>query len=174
MRHVLEQPVQLGGRKIGVEFEAGAFLDHGGMPRRAQAVAGVGGAPVLPDDGMRQRLAGAAVPQQRGFALVRDADGRYLRGLDGCLAQGLACAGELAVPDVEGVVLDPAGLGEMLGIFALAAGDRQSRMVEQDRARTGGALVEGKDVFAHIILQNKLKQADRPDSVTARPLRFAL
>jgi hypothetical protein len=71
-------------------------------------------------------MAGAAArrsggPRHGGLALVGDADGGDLAGFDAAVAQHLARAGELAVPDVERVVLDPAGLGEMLGIFLLGA-----------------------------------------------------
>ena len=48
------------------------------MPSQAVAlhlVAEAGGAAVLPDDGVADRLAGLAVPDDGGFALVGDADG---------------------------------------------------------------------------------------------------
>jgi hypothetical protein len=45
------------------------------QPLRAQLGAQRLGAAVLPDDGVVDRLAGAAVPQHRGLALVGDADG---------------------------------------------------------------------------------------------------
>ena len=145
--NVVEQPLQFGGGEIGVELEARAFLDEGRLARVKQAVAHAGGAPVLPHNGVGHRFAGHAVPQQRGLALVGDADRGHLRGLDAALRQRLARAGELAVPDVERVVLDPARLGEVLGEFTLAAGHRQASAVEQDGARAGRALVEGEDVL---------------------------
>ena len=48
----------------------------------------------------------------------------------------------------SGVVLDPAGLREMLGKFLLGAGEDLPLAIEQDGARTGGSLVEGKDVWS--------------------------
>src|SRR5207244_11465518 len=45
------------------------------VPAAAQRSAGVGGAAILPDDGVVDRLAGRAVPHDRGLALVGDADG---------------------------------------------------------------------------------------------------
>ena len=47
---------------------------RGSCPARAQRVADVGGAPVLPDDGVVDRLAGGAVPDDGGLALIGDAD----------------------------------------------------------------------------------------------------
>ncbi len=74
--HVVEQPGDLGAGEIGVEQQAGL---GGDVPARAPSAfsccAGVGGAPVLPDDGAVDRLAGRAVPDDRGLALVGDADG---------------------------------------------------------------------------------------------------
>ena len=148
-RDVGEQPFELGRGKIGVEFEAGLALDEGGVPGGAQCVAAFGGAAVLPDDGVTQWLAAAAVPHHRRFALVGDADGGDFAGAGAALLQHFARAGELGVPDVERIVLDPAGLGKMLGIFLLGERHDLALAVEQDGTRTGGALVEGKDVKAH-------------------------
>ena len=60
----------------------------------------------------------------------------------------LARAGQLRRPQVVRVMLNPAGLRKMLREFLLAAGHQPPSAVEQDRARTGGALVEGEDVVA--------------------------
>ena len=48
--------------------------DHRLVPRLAQRRAEVGGAAVLPDDGVVDRAAGVAVPDHDGLALVGDAD----------------------------------------------------------------------------------------------------
>ena len=45
-------------------------------PASPQRRAGVGGAPVLPDDGVVDGPAGRAVPDHRGLALIGDADAR--------------------------------------------------------------------------------------------------
>ncbi len=148
-RDMVEQPLQLGGRKIRVQFQTRQFGDHGCPARFAQPVAGAGRAPVLPDDGVGHGFAGHAVPQERRFALVGDADRGDARRVDAAVGQRGARAGKLAGPDVRRIVLDPAGLREMLGKFALAAGHGHAGIVEHDRPRTGGALVEGEDVVGH-------------------------
>ena len=46
-----------------------------------------GGAAILPDDGVVDGLAGGAVPDDGGFALVGDADGGDVAGLHSALAK---------------------------------------------------------------------------------------
>jgi hypothetical protein len=46
-------------------------------------------------------------------------------------------------------VLDPSGLRKMLGKLLLGTAAQPAVMVEQDGARTGGALVEGEDIPFH-------------------------
>ncbi len=72
---IVEDPADLGAGEIGVEQQAGL-----GGEQRFEAIclqlrAQWRGAPVLPDDGVVDRLAGLAVPDQRRLALVGDADG---------------------------------------------------------------------------------------------------
>jgi hypothetical protein len=62
------------------------------------------------------------------------------------LGQGFDHGRALGGEDFHRVVLDPAGLRVMLGEFALGGADHVGVAVEDDRPRTGGALVEGNDV----------------------------
>ena len=62
--------------EVRVDDEAGALAHERLVAGRLEPVAELGGAPVLPDDGVVDRLAGLAVPDHRRLALVRDADGR--------------------------------------------------------------------------------------------------
>jgi hypothetical protein len=80
-----EHPLQFRGGEVRVEDETGATLDVA-LPFGAQGVAAVRGAAVLPHDGWQDRLAGAAVPEDGGLALVRDAHRSHVR----CLQPGVA------------------------------------------------------------------------------------
>ena len=71
--NVVQQPAQLGGRKIRVQPQAGALLYQRLSALLSPLLAHRLGAPILPDDGVVQRQTGSAVPQQSGFALVGDA-----------------------------------------------------------------------------------------------------
>ena len=57
---------------------------------------------------------------------------------------GLLRHGQLVAPDVQGVMLDPAGLGIVLAQLLLCQGANAAAAVEDDGAGTGGALVERK------------------------------
>ena len=73
--HVVEQPGDLGGGEVGIEQQAGLGGDGRLVAGILEGAAHLGGAPVLPDDGAMDGLAGAAIPDQAGLALVGDADG---------------------------------------------------------------------------------------------------
>ena len=88
----------------------------------AQLDAGGFGPAVLPDDGVVDGQAGAAVPHHGGFALVGDADGAHVLGLNAGLEQHFAGGGQLGAPDFLRVVFHPAGLGVNLVEFALRLG----------------------------------------------------
>ena len=89
----------------------------------AQRRAGRLGAAVLPDDGIADRLSGRAVPDQRGLALIGDADRGDVARVEPGLVQRLARGGELAFPDLDRVVLDPARLRIDLPELALSHRD---------------------------------------------------
>ncbi len=72
-----EEPLQLGAREVGVEHQPGGRPHQIEVALLAQLVAAGRGAAVLPHDGPSHRLAGGAVPDHRGLALVGDADGGH-------------------------------------------------------------------------------------------------
>ena len=115
-------------------------------PAASQRRAGVRGAPVLPDDGVVDRLAGRAVPDDRGLALVGDADAGDVLGRDAGLRHGLAHGRDRRRPDFLRIVLDPARRGIDLPQFLLRGRDRREPGVEHDGARRGGALVDGEEM----------------------------
>ena len=112
-----KKPVEFAGGEVGVEEKAGFLLDEGFLAAFAQGGHVFAGAAVLPDDGGGDGLAGFAVPEDDGFALVGDADGGDGGGAG--FFEGLAGRFQDTLPDLGGVVFDPAGSGEMLGEFLL-------------------------------------------------------
>jgi hypothetical protein len=111
-RHVVEQPLELGARESRVDDEPGLARDQLGLALRTQIVAERRGAPVLPNDRRRHRAARGALPQHRGLALVRDADGRDIARLDDGARQRFVQHAGLRRPDLRGIVLDPPGPSE--------------------------------------------------------------
>jgi hypothetical protein len=139
----VEQPAQLRSREIGVDQQTGTRLhERFVLP---QLVAQFGGAAVLPDDGVVNRLAGGAVPHHRRLALVGDADRRELDARHA--RDALVHHRRLRLPDLTRIVLDPARPRIELPEFALRDRHHLRALVEQQRARAGGALVECEDGF---------------------------
>ena len=93
------------------------------MARALELIAEPGGAPVLPDNGVVDGLAGAPVPDHGRLALVGDADRGDVPGSEARLGQRLARDLELGRPNLLRVMLDPPGLGEDLAKLLLGHGD---------------------------------------------------
>ena len=79
-------------------------------------------------------MAGAAVPNDRGFALVGDPDGGEIPRPGAGGVHGFGERRRLRSPDLLRVVLDPAGLRKVLGKFPLGRGDDTALGIEQNRA----------------------------------------
>ena len=143
--NVFEEPGDLAGGEVGVEDEAGAGLEEGLVAVGAELVAEGGVAAVLPDEGVVDGLAGGAVPDEGGLALVGDADGGDIGCGEVLLFEESADGGELRGPDGLRVLFDPAVLGVDLGEFALGGGEDDTVMVDDDGAGAARALIEGED-----------------------------
>jgi hypothetical protein len=147
---VVEEPGELGAGEIRVEKEAGFCRHHLFAAFVLQAGAEGGGAAVLPDDGRVDGFAGLAIPQHGGFALVGDADGGDVAG--GCACECVANDLDRRLPDLLGVVFDPAVLGIELAVFGLRGFERRALGVEQDGAAGGRSLIDGEDfALRHVI-----------------------
>ena len=78
---VLEDPLNLSAGKISCRWQSRLPSNHFAGASLFQVVDDAVGARVLPDDGVVKRLAGLRVPDDRGLALVGDADRhQVLRG----------------------------------------------------------------------------------------------
>ena len=149
-RHVVQQPLKLGAGKISIEHEPRFLLNQLRFARRFQFITQPRRATVLPDDGIRNRSSGGAVPQHCGFALIGDANRRDFLGP--CARFGNRGKHDLVLrsPNLGSVVLDPSGLRKMLAQFFLRAGDRCTGMVKQNRPRTGRALIQCQHKFLDV------------------------
>src|ERR1035441_3911702 len=130
---MIQQPAHLAARKISVNDQAGFALDQVLMAGPLQLIAEAGGAPVLPHDGVMDRFAGGAVPQNRGLALVGDANGRKIARLDSAPGQCRAGDFKLAGPDLAGVMLHPPGEGENLLKLLLRGSADGASMLKDNR-----------------------------------------
>jgi hypothetical protein len=147
--NVVQQPGDFGRGKIRVEDQSGCGGDGCFVARRAANGAGVGRAPVLPDDRIVDRLAGRAIPHDRGLALVGDADpGDIARG-EASLGHRFAHGCQHRRPDFLGVVFDGSRGRIDLPQLLLRHGHRAESGVEHDRPRRCGSLVDGDEVTGH-------------------------
>ena len=146
---VLEHPLHLAGGEVRGGRQPGLVPDDVTAPVGIQRLGDRVGAGVLPDDGVVERAAGVAVPDDRRLALVRHADGVEVGAGDAGLPQRAADDGLGAVPDLERVVLDPAGAGEQLLVLELVLGHRSPVVVEDDEPRARRALVDRADEVTH-------------------------
>ncbi len=144
-----EQPGRLGGAEVGVEDEAGRGAHEGEMARLGELGAEGRRAPVLPHDGAVQRPSGRAVERHERLALVGDADGGDRVspcGQAGAeLGQGVPNRG----PDLGGIVLDPAGLGEVLGQLAVGDVGHPGPAVDGEGAHPSRPRIDGDDDPGH-------------------------
>src|SRR5918997_1545646 len=144
---VLEQPVDLGAREVRVDGEAGLLPDRVVVALLGELAAKGRAPPVLPDDGVVDRLAGLAVPHYHRLALVGDPDPRdRLRRVAGVF-QRPAHYPEGHVPDLVRVVLDPPGPRVVLGELLLRLADRRRIVVKDYGSARSGPLVDGQYVF---------------------------
>ncbi len=149
---VLQNPLHLACGEVGGGRQPGLAPDDVAaavaVQRRGDAV----GAGVLPDDRVVIRPAGAPVPYQRGFPLVGDAQRGQVGGRQLCLVQRRHDHRRGSFPDLDGIVLDPAGLGQDLFVLELVAPDLGAVVVEDHAPRAGGALVDGGDELGQLLL----------------------
>ena len=146
---VLEHPGELGAGEVRVEDEAGPFANEREVAVGLEFVAAVGGAAVLPDDRIAVGHAGGAVPGDDGLALVRDADRADPVATD--LADHVVQRVDDGIPDLLGVVLDPAGLGVVLGELAIRRNGGRLADEHGPAPDAGGPGVDGDDTvrFGH-------------------------
>ena len=122
--HLGQQPGELAAGEVGGRRDAGPFPDQVARARPVQVADQLGGAGVLPDDGVVVRLTGPPVPHDRGLALVGDADRGDVGGADPARRHRLLDDRLGPLPDLQRVVLDPAGTGHDLVVLDLVGADR--------------------------------------------------
>jgi len=141
-RDVLEQPLDLRRREVGIEHQPGALADQLRLTVPGQLLAARRRAAVLPDERPMHRASGVALPGANGLALIRDAEGgRH----DLRLRQRLPRGGDGRCEDLLRIVLDLPRRREVLRDLAVAAPQHPAVGCHDERRRAGGSLIDGKD-----------------------------
>ena len=143
----IQHPLQLGAGEVSVGHQTGLVAQQVSQTVVLQALDQRRGAAALPDDGVAQWPARGALPQQRGFALVGDADGGDVGDVDVGLFHGQLQRVDLAVQNVLRAMLDPAGLGVDLRELDAMGSDEIGVLIEHDGAGAGGTLIQRNDIL---------------------------
>ena len=127
---MLQHPFELCTAEICVNNQTRFFTDHLRSAVALQLFAKLRRAATLPNDRRADRLARLAFPKDGRLALIRDADGRDVCSIHAAFADDLLQHGKLRVPNLVGVVLDPAVLRIILRKFPLRHGGHITETVE--------------------------------------------
>jgi hypothetical protein len=87
-------------------------------------------------------FSGVAIPHDRGFALVGNADCRHVTRTRAGLSQSFLRDCDLGGSNLLWTMLDPPGLRKDLIKFALRERANGSFLIEHEGSRTGCALIE--------------------------------
>ena len=136
-----EQPLELRRREVRVRHEPRPGADQLG----GQLAAPRGRPPVLPDDRAVDRPPCGALPEQRRLALVRDPDRAQVGRTHARVVHGRIRSLDHGRPDLLRVVLDPAGLREVLSKLAVAAAAHPELLVDDETGRSRRPLVDRED-----------------------------
>ena len=163
----VQQPAELRGREVRRQrqpaLQLEAILALVARELTDQAI----GAHVLPVDRVVHRLAGRAIPHHGGLALVGDAEGHEVGGLELRPLQRALDHFEHVRPDLERIVLHPAGAGKDVVVFLLADRDHARLVVEDQAARGSRALIDRRDVLSfHHGMAPRSRETARAASLT--------
>jgi len=142
VRGMIEDPGDFGPGKVGIRNQARLLTDQRPRTFRLEALAGGSGPAVLPDDGVMDGQARVAVPDDRRFPLIGDADGGNIFGAQPRFFQSQNGDADLGFHDFAGIMLHPAGPGIDLTEFFLNRGHDGACLIKNNRPRTGRALIE--------------------------------
>ena len=139
--HIVQNPGNFGGRKIGIGNESGLPADDLVKTVLFQLFHHLCSTAALPYNGIVYRFSRDTIPHDSGFALIGNADCGDVPGLCTGHCHGLHGHRQLGRPDFHGIVLHPAGLGINLVELLLGNTADLATFVKQDTPGTGGTLV---------------------------------
>ncbi len=137
------------------------------MAGRLQSIAHLRRTPILPDNRVTHRPTGLAVPHDRGFALIGDADRGDVARVQAGTANRLDCHSKLRGPNLQSIVLDPTRLRKDLPEFFLRDRARGSFIVKNNRAGAGGAFVEGQEMWHRSLVSERRSNRARLEQEAA-------
>ncbi len=146
---VLQDPLDLAAGEVGGRWQPRFTADDVALAAALQCSGDGVGTGVLPDDGVVVRAAGAGVPDDGRLALVGDADGRQVGGVEVSVPEGVLDHRVGAFPDLHRVVFDPPRAREDLGVLQLVPRHLVAGVVEDHETGARGPLVHCADEVSH-------------------------
>src|SRR5580704_16354934 len=110
--NILQQPPNLGTRKVRVDYQARLALDEFFQTLGSHLITDRCGPTVLPNDRVEDWFTCFSIPNQGGLTLVSDADGRDVLQIEIRAADCVSNDFDLRRPDLVWVVFNPSGLWE--------------------------------------------------------------
>src|SRR5262249_52998021 len=141
---MLENPGELGGRKVWVQAQPGLLDDFLFVPGVLELPARRRRAAILPDNGVVDRNAGTSIPEQCCFALVGESDRCDMPPFGTQTPQYLTRCRQGRRPDDLWVMFHPARSGVYLLEGMLVERDNGTARREGDAAAGAGPLIDGK------------------------------
>ena len=132
--HVIQNPADLCSGEVSVNDQPCFLADQLRHSGRLEGIAVVGCPPVLPYDGVADRLSSLGVPDDGGLALVGYSDRGDVRTAKSQRCHCFRHHGIFGSPDLHRVVLDHPRFREMLCELFLAHGLGFAFPVEDDRS----------------------------------------
>jgi hypothetical protein len=150
---MLEDPLDLAAGEIGRRQKPGLVPDDLAPAVAVQGGRQLIGPGVLPHDGVVVRTPRPPVPDHGRLPLVGYPEGHEVRRQEPPRVHGRLDRRRRPLPDLDGVVLDPARPGHDLTVLELMTGHLAAVVVEDHATGAGRALVDGGDELSHQFLQ---------------------
>ena len=147
LRHILQNPMQLGAGKICVQHKAGLFTEHICVAADFQQVAILRSTAALPNNRLADRAACFLIPNHSRLTLIRDADAGNIRRSDVELAHRLIHQANLRRPDFLSIMLNPAGLRIILRKLLLRYTADFALLIKKNAAAARSAQVQSHNIF---------------------------
>ena len=148
---VLQDPLDLAAGEVRRRRQPGLVPDDVAAAVAVERAGDAVGAGVLPDDRVVVGPAGPAVPHDGGLALVGDAErGEVGRRTGRWRCSAVCDDGAGALPDLDRVVLHPAGARQDLLVLELVLADLLAGVVEDHEPGARRALVDRGDEVGHV------------------------
>ena len=151
--NIVQDPAKLRAGEIRVKHKTGFVISAVGDVRifLHQLCLHISSSAALPHDCVVNGLSCLLIPYNNSFTLVSDTDGSDVLISSANILHSLTSNGELCLPDLTCIVLNPARLRIILSKFLLSHAADLALLVEEDTSVTGCACIQCHYILCHKI-----------------------